>query len=418
MIRLALKNLWARKRRNGWLMAELIVVSVILWHFADPVTVQTYVNMLPDGFDSENLYRISIQEYEPSSHRYQEKAAEIEVRRENMWRIRDRVRNYPGVESATFQIGEGGPGGRSFSMSGLGIPVSEDIHVSHFYVDFVPKSDYFTTFRYQTAGGPSTEQMDRMILQDREQIITEGAFPEGHSWGRTYKPATYEYKIVASVRPVKMFLNKPPQLVQFVGADAQNAGAIIFRLREDVDPDAFLTDFREWALRELQLGNYFVVQIESYDHYIRQGVFSNTYDYEVQLLLGSFFLFCIFFGVSGSFWMQMRARREEIGILKSFGATSGKMVRLFLLEGLILTTVSVFLGAVIYLQYALHTGLYLPEMKYCSPFMHYWFESFKLHYLIVSAVVWLLMVLIVSFGIYVPVRGISRIAPTEALHEE
>ena len=116
--------------------------------------------------------------------------------------------------------------------------------------------------------------------------------------------------------------------------------------------------------------------------------------------------------------MQTRARREEIGILKSFGATSGKMVRLFLLEGLILTTVSVFLGAVIYLQYALHTGLYQPENTCLSPFMHYWYESFKLHYLIVSAVVWLLMVLIVSFGVYVPVRGISRIAPTEALHEE
>ena len=106
MIRLALKNLWARKRRNGWLMAELIVVSVILWHFADPVTVQTYVNMLPDGFDSENLYRISIQEYDPSSYRYREEAAENETRQENMWRIRDRVRNYPGVESATFQIGQ------------------------------------------------------------------------------------------------------------------------------------------------------------------------------------------------------------------------------------------------------------------------------------------------------------------------
>ena len=70
MIRLALKNLWARKRRNAWLMAELIVVSIVLWHFADPVTVQTYVNMLPDGFTSENLYRISIQEYDPSSYRY------------------------------------------------------------------------------------------------------------------------------------------------------------------------------------------------------------------------------------------------------------------------------------------------------------------------------------------------------------
>ena len=144
MIRLALKNLWARKRRNGWLMAELIVVSLILWHFADPVTVQTYVNMLPDGFTSENLYRISIQEYDPSSYRYREEAAESETRQENMWRIRDRVRNYPGVESATFQIGGGGPGGRSYSATSS--QVTEDISVYHIQVDFVPKSDYFTTF--------------------------------------------------------------------------------------------------------------------------------------------------------------------------------------------------------------------------------------------------------------------------------
>lgn len=417
MIRLALKNLWARKRRNGWLMAELIVVSVILWHFADPVTVQTYVNMLPDGFDSENLYRISIQEYDPSSYRYREEAAESETRQENMWRIRDRVRNYPGVESATFQIGGGGPGGRSYSATS--IQVTEDISVSHMEVYFVPKSDYFTTFRYQTAGGPSTEQMDRMTLENGELIMTENILPDVPSFGHRYKNALGdEFKIVASVRPVKIHLNKPPQQVRFVKSGVQDAEAIIFRLHDDVDPDAFLTDFREWALRELQLGNYFVVQIESYDHYISQGYFSNTYDYEVQLLLGSFFLFCIFFGVSGSFWMQTRVRREEIGILKSFGATSGKMVRLFLIEGLILTTVSVFLGAVIYLQYALHTGLYQPENTCYSPFVHYWYESFKLHYLIVSAVVWLLMVLIVSFGIYVPVRGISRIAPTEALHEE
>lgn len=417
MIRLALKNLWARKRRNGWLMAELIVVSVILWHFADPVTVQTYVNMLPDGFDSENLYRISIQEYDPSSYRYREEAAESETRQENMWRIRDRVRNYPGVESATFQIGGGGPGGRSYSATS--IQVTEDISVSHMEVYFVPKSDYFTTFRYQTAGGPSTEQMDRMTLENGELIMTENILPDVPSFGHRYKNALGdEFKIVASVRPVKIHLNKPPQQVRFVKSGVQDVDAIIFRLHDDVDPDAFLTDFREWALRELQLGNYFVVQIESYDHYISQGYFSNTYDYEVQLLLGSFFLFCIFFGVSGSFWMQTRARREEIGILKSFGATSGKMVRLFLIEGLILTTVSVFLGAVIYLQYALHTGLYQPENTCYSPFVHYWYESFKLHYLIVSAVVWLLMVLIVSFGIYVPVRGISRIAPTEALHEE
>ena len=59
MIRLALKNIWARKKRSGWLLAELVAVAVILCHLMDPLIVQTYVNCLPDGYEMDNLYRIS-----------------------------------------------------------------------------------------------------------------------------------------------------------------------------------------------------------------------------------------------------------------------------------------------------------------------------------------------------------------------
>ena len=166
------------------------------------------------------------------------------------------------------------------------------------------------------------------------------------------------------------------------------------------------------------MGNYYVSRVDPYQNFVK---YSTTYveqDYLQKMILACFFLFCIFFGVSGTFWMQTRSRCEEIGILKSFGATSGRILRLFLFEGLGLVTVAVLLGCVIYLQYAMHSGLYMPQNLCCSPYVHYWFESFKEHFLIVSGVVWLLMVLIVSFGIYVPMRGISRIAPTEALHEE
>ena len=103
MIRLALKNIWARKKRSGWLLAELVAVAIILCHLMDPLIVQTYVNSLPDGYDPENLYRVAIKEYEPVSIRFDKDAAEDEVRENNMWHIRDRVARYPGVESATFQ---------------------------------------------------------------------------------------------------------------------------------------------------------------------------------------------------------------------------------------------------------------------------------------------------------------------------
>ncbi len=418
MIRLALKNIWARKKRSGWLLAELVAVAIILCHLMDPLIVQTYVNSLPDGYDPENLYRVAIKEYEPVSIRYDKDVAEDEVREKNMWYIRDRVARYPGVESATFQVGNTTPGSLSYSVSAVWW--TDSLKVSVFCIGFVPKSDYFTTFRYQTVAGASPQQLDRMELKGREHILTETYMPDGPIFGRTLKDllGIAEEPVVATLLPIKINMNIPPQQVQFEKRNARDAQAVVFRLRDDIDPDKFLADFREWADKELQQGNYYVSRVDPYQNFVK---YSTTYveqDCLQKMILASFFLFCIFFGVSGTFWMQTRSRCEEIGILKSFGATSGRILRLFLFEGLGLVTVAVLLGCVIYLQYALKSGLYMPQNLCCSPYVHYWFESFKEHFLIVSGVVWLLMMLIVSFGIYVPMRGISRIAPTEALHEE
>ena len=418
MIRLALKNIWARKKRSGWLLAELVAVAIILCHLMDPLIVQTYVNSLPDGYDPENLYRVAIKEYEPVSIRFDKDAAEDEVREKNMWYIRDRVARYPGVESATFQVGNTTPGSLSYSVSAVWW--TDSLKVSVFCIGFVPKSDYFTTFRYQTVAGASPQQLDRMELKGREHILTETYMPDGPVFGRTLKDllGIAEEPVVATLLPIKINMNIPPQQVQFEKRNARDAQAVVFRLRDDIDPDKFLADFREWADKELQQGNYYVSRVDPYQNFVK---YSTTYveqDCLQKMILASFFLFCIFFGVSGTFWMQTRSRCEEIGILKSFGATSGRILRLFLFEGLGLVTVAVLLGCVIYLQYALKSGLYMPQNLCCSPYVHYWFESFKEHFLIVSGVVWLLLMMIVSFGIYVPMRGISRIAPTEALHEE
>lgn len=418
MIRLALKNIWVRKKRSGWLLAELVAVAVILCHLMDPLIVQTYVNCLPAGYDPENLYRVAFMEYDPASLRYSKEAAEDDVREENMWRIRDRVGRYPGVESATFQAGSTTPGSQSYQISAIWW--TDSLNVPVFCMGFVPKSNYFTTFRYQTVGGLSPQQLDRMELKHSDHILTETYMPDGPIFGRTLQDVfkIHEEPVVATLLPVKINMNIPPQQVEFEIKKAREAQAIVFRLRDDIDPSAFLTNFREWADKELQLGNYYVTRVESYQDFIRYSTTYFEYDYLLKVLLACFFLFCIFFGVSGTFWMQTRSRCEEIGILKSFGATSGRLLRLFLFEGIGLATVAVLLGCTIYLQYALHSGLYMPDNMCCSAYVHYWFEFFGIHFAVVSAVVWLLMMLIVGFGIYVPMRGISRIAPTEALHEE
>lgn len=52
MWKLILKNLWSRRRRNGWLLAELILVAILSWYIFDPVMVVTYERHLPLGYDA------------------------------------------------------------------------------------------------------------------------------------------------------------------------------------------------------------------------------------------------------------------------------------------------------------------------------------------------------------------------------
>ena len=57
MLKLILHTLWARRRRNGWLLAELILVTVISWAIFDPVIVSLHDRRLPLGYDAERIIR-------------------------------------------------------------------------------------------------------------------------------------------------------------------------------------------------------------------------------------------------------------------------------------------------------------------------------------------------------------------------
>ena len=141
------------------------------------------------------------------------------------------------------------------------------------------------------------------------------------------------------------------------------------------------------------------------------------------LLTSLFFLFFLFMGVTGTFWMQTRSRREEIGIMKSFGATRNTVMRIFLIEGFVLTTLAVAVACFLYLQYALKEGLYNPLPNSGNNLnilggARFWFEHFQQHFTVISLLTWVLLLVVVCIGIYLPARGICRIPPTDALREE
>lgn len=69
-----MKNLWARRRRNGWLLAELILVSIISWVILDPVIVVTHDRNIPLGYDADRLCLVSLAALQPNAPGYNAEA--------------------------------------------------------------------------------------------------------------------------------------------------------------------------------------------------------------------------------------------------------------------------------------------------------------------------------------------------------
>ena len=65
MFKLIIKNIWSRRKRNAWLLAELIVVAIIAWAVLDPVVVSLHMQRQPRGYDSDRLLIVNL-DYESS----------------------------------------------------------------------------------------------------------------------------------------------------------------------------------------------------------------------------------------------------------------------------------------------------------------------------------------------------------------
>lgn len=104
MLHLIGKNLWARRYRNGWLLAELIIVSMVIWVLTDPIVVTTHDRGLPTGITEEGMYRLNLAAVSSKSARFEAGEDTPEARAANVRRILSRIRDYEDVRYATLQF--------------------------------------------------------------------------------------------------------------------------------------------------------------------------------------------------------------------------------------------------------------------------------------------------------------------------
>ena len=117
--------------------------------------------------------------------------------------------------------------------------------------------------------------------------------------------------------------------------------------------------------------------------------------------------------------------------MRSFGASRNSIMHLIVSEGVLLATTSVVIGCLIYLQYAIKEGLNLGfynsmENEDGSPLTVSienasnldWVNTFGTHFLIVSAIIYLIILAVVIIGVSIPAKRLSSIPPVDALREE
>lgn len=441
MFNLIFKNIWARRKRNGWLFAELIAVAIVSWVIFDPVVVGLYVRNLPTGYDVDRLCRISLGRYYEGASEFSAEADSTLF--EDIDRIMYQARNLSDVESSTQLLGFAYPGSMGNSNSTYVNPndTTKLLRVTNMF--YKPRTDFFKTFGIQPADGYTVEQLEEAVLTANSTLLSEdGArylYGDNRSDMRLSIPPQYlamvpDWKDMTVTGVFKSFkMNNgnraiPVAFYKFsqddnIGTDVPAQTYILVRVKEGVKLDKFIDEFNQNGIKQLHSGNLYARSIMKFSTLMedRDSFYLNAM--RMRYVLAAFFMISLCLGVIGTFWLQTKVRKEDVGVMLSFGGTPKTIMGMLMGEGVLLTTIAVVIGCLIYMQYGISEGLVNDYMwggaRADSPMVaDSWIDSFPQHFLIVSGIIWLIMTIVVLIGIYIPAHKISHVQPTEALRDE
>ena len=435
MWKIIFQNLWSRRKKIGWIFTELAIVTMILWVLIDVSTVFLYNKSLPTGYDNDRLCQVDIRTYSEDDSMYNEEYGTEEACNENIERILRKVRNYEGVENATYIFTSwqylGTSGVQAYTIKSGNEAVDsliKPIHVMRFHLN----TNYFETYGIETAeGSPSPEELSKLNFAWNDAVITEDVakrfFGKENAVGKKlffidWKKDTIWCPIKAVVKDVRHQSYRPNSALIFrplLKPELYDYCKLVVRVKAGVDMSDFLKGFDEFVNKELNVGNFYAQKVESLNEIIRLTEVSYVTLNDITLILTVFFLINLSLGVVGTFWLQTRDRVEEMGVLRTFGATKWNIRIMLLGEGFVLSTLAVFVGCMLYLQIALHTELVGTSLGMLydigTNLTDSWILHFGEHFMIVSLLCYVVITITMLIGIYIPARSISNVNPIEAL---
>lgn len=413
MLKHLYKLCWNQRGANGWIWAEMFIVSVILWLIVDILYTNVHAYFLPMGNNTEEVYRIYFSTRE-NSH-----TEEPEVTRENWVTILDRVRTYPGVEHLSCSM-HSVPYTWSFSSRPL---QTDTLHKSFAQIRTV-SPEFFQVFQC-TAEGHSSESLASLFQDPRACIISppvvEDIFSDKSPIGQKLNvnendPTDYlEVKAIMKYFRRAEFQNQNnfaffayPQTRMLDGLNIGNVANIEVCVR--VSPQAtkgFEQRFAKEMSRSLRVGNIYMMNVKSFSNlkklYNRPSMNSMKQMGAITLFL----LINLFLGIVGTFWIRTQSRKSEMGLRVAMGSTRKDLIALLVGEGMVLLLISFIPTIAIGLNLGLSEMINIELMPFTAT-----------RFLITQSVSLVLMATMIGIGILIPTYQYTKLQPAEALRYE
>lgn len=436
------KQVWNQRRTNGWIFLEVIIAGFFLWTVIDPVYV-LMVNSLEDkGYEEKGRYVLQLGAY-GVNHGMRDTTVTKDVRKEVFYRFIQLIREQPEVESVYVSMYGSMPNAGDWSggqyypdtltmkndvkeekythsqqyrllnadgcdiFCTLGI---KDVRTGNELVmpeDASNRSLCFISEQFAQKMFGTTQVIGQKIFSyDKQQWEIGGVFQDLKT--RDYH-ASY---------PLIIFLTKDFYMNDY----AHKNNFIVFRLKEGVDYDTFNERFKKEVAPHMNQGNFYFNGFKSFaDMRQELGTINGVYNtLRLKLGLAGFTLLCIFLGTVGTFWIRCNTRRQEIGLMRSLGATQGRIKRQFLTEaGILVTGAFVFSLVLVLNLVVMAEGMAQQNVSGQLDFalVCEWLSP-GVQFALVSLATYLALLVIALIGTAIPVSRATKVLPADALRDE
>ena len=431
-----IKQIWNQRRMNGWIFIEIIIAGFFLWTVIDPMYV-LMVNHLEDkGYEEDGRYILNLGAY-GSNHGKRDTTITNDMRKETFYRFIQLIREQPEVESAYVSMHSSMP--NSLSWSGgqfypdtLAIKDKKHTHAQRYSILSVKGCDIFRTLGMKDArtGKELTMPEDADNFCYVSELFAQKMFGSTEVIGKEVYDGTINIgKIGAVFQNVKTRdYNASYPLVIAFDKDfsmhdwVHKNNYIVFRLKEGVDFEKFNERFTKEVAPHMNQGNFYFDCFKPFDETRRElgtrmGVYNKL---RLKGSLTAFTLLCIFLGMVGTFWIRCNARRQEIGLMRSMGATEGRVKNQFLTEAGLLVSGAFVLSLVLVVNFVVITdGMAQPSFSgdINSVLISEWLSP-GVQFTMVSLITYLALLVIALVGTLIPVRRAVKVLPADALRDE